>query len=462
MKPFAVLLALALSVGAVTARAEVQVPQTTSQITLSFAPVVKAAAPAVVNVFAKSIVRQSASPFAGDPFFGPLFRDYAQTQPRVQNSLGSGVILSPDGLVVTNYHVIAGANEIRVALKDRREFPAKVVLADKAVDLAVLKLDGAHGLTALKLRDSNSVQVGDLVLAIGDPFGVGQTVSSGIVSGLSRSLLSLNNGKGYYMQTDAPINPGNSGGALVDMTGRLVGINSAILSRSGGSNGIGFAIPSNLVRAFLAQAEAGAKHFVRPWAGMTEQAVDASLAESLGMAAPDGVLVAAMAGESPFARAGVARGDVILSIDGQPVNSPQELSYRMTAAGLHRSVPVIYLHKGERRTADVALMPPPDRPAREELTISGNVVFRGLTVENVNPAVIAELSLPADAKGVVVADAEDFAAQVGLQRGDILISVNGHPIHSPADVRRASREQTHYWRVEVIRGGNRLRLRFSI
>jgi Do/DeqQ family serine protease len=460
MRPVAVLLAALLYGGA--AIAETVVPQTTAQITLSYAPVVRKAAPAVVNVFAKSIVRQSASPFAGDPFFGQLFRDYAQTVPRVQNSLGSGVILSPKGLVVTNYHVIGKASEIRVALKDRREFPATVVLADKSADLAVLKLKGAHDLPALKLRDSDTVQVGDLVLAIGDPFGVGQTVSSGIVSGLARSLLSLGKGKGYYMQTDAPINPGNSGGALVDMQGRLVGINSAILTRSGGSNGIGFAIPSNMVRAFLTQAEAGAKRFTRPWAGIRGQTVDASLADSLGMARPDGVLVSDIAPQSPFAKAGIGQGDVILGLDGKAVNSPQELLFRMTAAGLHGKASVDYLHHGDKRQARVALIPPPETPARDALTISSDVVFRGLTVENINPAVIAELSLPPASKGVVVSHAEDIAAQVGLQQGDILLSVNGRSIRSPRDVRRLARMQTHYWEVEVLRGGNRLRLRFSI
>ncbi|TMV69995.1 PDZ domain-containing protein, partial [Thioclava sp. BHET1] len=399
--------------------------------------------------------------FADDPIFGPLFRDYSRSVPRVQNALGSGVILSPDGLVVTNYHVVGKASQIRVALQDRREFAAKVVLADKQIDLAVLKLQGASDLPSLPLKDSDKVEVGDLVLAIGDPFGVGQTVSSGIISGLARSALSLSDGKGYYMQTDAPINPGNSGGALVDMTGHLVGINSAILTRSGGSNGIGFAIPANMVRAFLTQAVQGASHFRRPWAGIRAQGVDATLAESLGETLPAGVLISALAPQSPFEKAGLVHGDVILSVDGQSVNTPQELNYRMTILGIGKTVQLRYLHKGQPQSAELALIAAPDTPPRDRLTISDRVIFRGLTVERINPAVIAELSLPPDAKGVVVVKAEGLAGQTGLQRGDILSAVNGRPINTPQDMRRVAQAQANYWQVDILRGGRQLSLRFS-
>ncbi|MBI1220467.1 MAG: Do family serine endopeptidase [Rhodobacteraceae bacterium] len=460
MKTAAVLLAALFCAG--TAVADTTVPASQAQITMSFAPVVRLAAPAVVNIFAKRIVQDSASPFSGDPFFDQLFRNYAQSVPRVQSALGSGVILSADGLVVTNYHVVGKASEIRVALQDRREFAADVVLEDQQADLAVLRLKGAHDLPALTLRDSNTVEVGDLVLAIGDPFGVGQTVSSGIVSGLARSLLSLGEGKGYYMQTDAPINPGNSGGALVDMQGQLVGINSAILSQSGGSNGIGFAIPSNMVRAFLKQAMAGATRFTRPWSGITGQAVDASLADSLGLTHPDGVLVSAIDLQSPFAKAGVATGDVILSVEGQAVNSPQELLFRMTTAGIGASASIDYLHAGKTRTAKIAMTAPPETPPRDAVTITQDVVFRGLTVERINPAVIAELSLSPTARGVVVSRAEDLAASVGLQAGDILLSINGDQINGPQDVKEAAQTSTRFWQVDVIRQGQRLRLRFSI
>ena len=233
------------------AGASEQVPQSQAQIQLTFVPVVKQAAPAVVNIYAKIIRPGRASPFQGDPFFERFFRDSFRERPRVQNSLGSGVILSPDGLIVSNYHVVGEATDIRVVLADRREFDARVLLGDAESDLAILQLEDAEELPYLPLRDVDTVEVGELVLAIGNPFGVGQTVSSGIVSGLARSGTANRGGRGYFIQTDAPINPGNSGGALVDVSGKLIGVNTSILTRSGGSNGIGFAIPADLVAAFV-------------------------------------------------------------------------------------------------------------------------------------------------------------------------------------------------------------------
>jgi S1-C subfamily serine protease len=251
------------------AGAETAVPESPAQIALSFAPVVKETAPAVVNIYARQVVQDRANPFAGDPFFDQFFQDFGDTRPRVQNSLGSGVIVVAEGIVVSNHHVIADATDIRVVLADRREFAARVLLDDPQSDLAVLKVDTDTPLPALPIGDSEALQVGDLVLAIGNPFGVGQTVSSGIVSGLARSALQVGDGTGYFVQTDAPINPGNSGGALVDMAGRLVGINTAIVTRDGGSNGIGFAVPSDLVAVVVAQALAGETAFRRPWAGVS-------------------------------------------------------------------------------------------------------------------------------------------------------------------------------------------------
>ena len=272
--------------------AETRVPQSQAEIALGFAPVVKKSAPAVVNIYAK-IVRQgqARSPFAGDPFFDEFFRGLTQPRPRVQNSLGSGVILSADGLVVSNYHVVGMATGIRVVTNERREYRAEVILADKDSDLALLRLEGAEDLPFLHLRDSDRVEVGELALAIGNPFGVGQTVSSGIISGLARTGSGGGQGFGYFIQTDAPINPGNSGGALIDIHGHLIGINTRILSRSGGSNGIGFAIPANLVTEFLRQAEVGTEEFQRPWAGMSGQSVDYDLAEALGLERADGMLI---------------------------------------------------------------------------------------------------------------------------------------------------------------------------
>ncbi|MDG2403775.1 MAG: trypsin-like peptidase domain-containing protein, partial [Paracoccaceae bacterium] len=269
------------SFGSSPLSAETRVPQNLGEIQLSFVPLVRQAAPAVVNIYARRVVPERQNPFGANPFFHNFFKDFSQLRPRVQNSLGSGVILSGDGIVVSNYHVVGQATDIRVVLQDRREFAASVLLADEESDLAILQLQGARSMPHLSLRSSDSVEVGELVLAIGNPFGVGQTVSSGIVSGLARSGAATGNARGYFIQTDAPINPGNSGGALIDTRGRLIGVNTSILSRSGGSNGIGFAIPASLVAQFLKQAADGNRSFTRPWAGASGQAADADVSESL-------------------------------------------------------------------------------------------------------------------------------------------------------------------------------------
>ncbi len=450
---------IALCLFPLTATAQT-VPDSQAQIAQSFSPVVKATAPAVVNIYASRVVEDRASPFAGDPIFEQFFRNFGPAQPRVQNSLGSGVVLSADGIVVSNFHVVGQATEIRVVLNDRREYAAKVILGDEAADLAVLKLEGASDLPFIPLRNSDEVEVGDLVLAIGNPFGVGQTVSSGIISGLARSTMQLGNGSGYFIQTDAAINPGNSGGALVDTQGRLVGINTAILSRGGGSNGIGFAIPANLVASIVKQAESGASLFQRPWAGISGQAMDASLAESLGLPRPDGVLVSALHPASPFAAAGLQTGDVILSIGGEPTNTPQEIMFRLASLGLGASARVDWLRGGQAMSEEVTLATAPDTPDREALTITEDVALNGLSVARINPAVMAEFDLPFDAEGVVVTDAQSLSARAGLQRGDILMAINGVSIATTADVAAAAQEPTRIWAVDLIREGRAIRLRF--
>jgi Do/DeqQ family serine protease len=446
---------------AIAQPAEAEVPQSQAQISLSFAPVVKATAPSVVNIFTTTVAQRT-SPFAQDPFFQQFFHGLGNAGSDVSHALGSGVIVSPDGIVLSNNHVIDGATEIRVVLNDRREYPAEVVMADPDVDLAVLKLKGAKDLPAIRFADSDTLQVGDLVLAIGNPFGVGQTVSSGIVSGLARSALQVGNGKGYYVQTDAPINPGNSGGALVDMKGGLIGLNTAILTQGGGSEGIGFAIPSNLARAFVKQAMAGARTFQRPWAGITAQEVDAATAESLGLPQPEGVLLSNVSAQSPFAAAGLAPGAVVLTLDGQPVNTPQELNYRMELLGTSGSAPMTWFQGGQTRQGTLALEPPPEDPPRDTLTIRDDVILRGATLSRINPAVIAEMGLPPDASGVVVVDAQDYAAQVGLEPGDIIQAINQTAVASPKDVARALRARTAFWQFDLLRQGQHLRLRFRI
>lgn len=439
--------------------AETAVPKDAAEIALSFAPVVKKTAPAVVNIYAKSEVQDRRNPFQGDPFFDQFFD--MNGPPRVQNALGSGVIAGADGIVVSNYHVVENATDIRVVLADRREFSAKVLLADQQSDLAVLKVEADAPLPALTLGDSDALQVGDLVLAIGNPFGVGQTVSSGIVSGLARSALQVGDGSGYFVQTDAPINPGNSGGALVDLAGQLVGINTAILSKDGGSNGIGFAIPSNLVAGFIAQAKAGETRFQRPWAGMTGQEVDGALAEALGMDRPLGVMITGLHPQSPLAAAGLADGDVVLSLGGAPVNTPQEFLYRLTVLG-NGPQTVTYLKDGAQQEATVTLAPAPDTPDRAQMTVKDDVILRGATLVRINPAVISELHLPLDAKGVAVTEASDFAMEAGLQAGDILVAINGVALQTPQDALAAASHQSSRWQIDLIRQGQPLRLRFRL
>jgi len=460
MTRLAILLAAALA--ATPVFAETRAPLSKTEISLSFAPVVKAAAPAVVNIYATRVVESRVSPFAGDPFFGQLFRDFGETRPEVQNSLGSGVIVAAGGLVVSNYHVVEAATDITVVLTDKREFKAEVVLADQVNDLAVLRLKEAADLPVLPFRDSDGVEVGDLVLAIGNPFGIGQTVSMGIISALARSSISVGDGHGYFLQTDAAINPGNSGGALVDAEGRLVGINTAILTQSGGSNGVGFAIPSNLVRAVVAQAEAGASRFQRPWAGVSGQAVDGALAEGLGLSVPEGVILSELHPASPFARAGLAPGDVVLRLAGAPVNSPAEMIFRMSSHGVGAAVLVDYLRGGKAQSASVTLIAPPEEPARDPRQIGPGSPLEGLSVVRINPAVIAELNLPLQAEGVAVLASESWASRTGLEPGDILLAINGARIATPADVVAAAASGSRTWSIDLVRRGQPMRLRFRV
>lgn len=453
-------LALAALVLPANLHAETKVPDSMQEMTLGFSPVVKAAAPAVVNIYASRVVAERVSPFAGDPFFDQFFQEFGQVQPRVQNSLGSGVIVSPDGIVVSNYHVVGQATEIRVVLNDRREYEAEVILGDEESDLAILRLNDAADLPALEFRNSDEIEVGDLVLAIGNPFGVGQTVSSGIVSGLARS--SVGQGRGYFIQTDAAINPGNSGGALVDMRGRLVGINTAILTRSGGSNGIGFAIPSNLVQTVVEQAKAGANRFLRPWAGVSGQAMDAAMAEALGLDRPDGVVLSEIHPQSPFAKAGLMPGDVIMMMDGAPTNTPQEMIFRLAARGVGATVSISYLSAGQMNFAEVELIAPPETPPRDPVTIDENVTLSGLSAMQINPAVQAELGLSTAHTGVVVTEVAGFAARVGLEKGDILLAVNGERIETTRDLVQASRMQTRRWAIDLLRAGRTVRLQFRV
>jgi len=457
-KRLAVLLLAAL-LGAAPAVAPAQTrtpPSSREAMRYSFAPIVKKAAPAVVNVFSHRVVHTDASPFANDPIFRRFFGDHAfgMPQDRIQNSLGSGVIVDPTGLVVTNHHVIKDADEIRVVLADRREFEAKLLRSDERTDLAVLKID-AHGerLPALEIGDSDSLEVGDLVLAIGNPFGVGQTVTSGIVSGLARTAVGISDFRSF-IQTDAAINPGNSGGALVDLDGKLVGINTAIFSRSGGSIGIGFAIPTAMVRTVLEGARTGGP-IVRAWLGATGQPVTAEIAQSLGLPHPMGVLVKEVVPASPAAAAGIKVGDVVVAIEGHEVDDPEDLRFRVATLRVNSPARLTLWQAGRQQVVTATVVAPPEDPPRDLTTLEGRHPLAGATVGNLNPAFAEELGLDDALRGVAVSSVQDgsIADRLGLQKGDILVTLNSRPLPSVATLGQVMTQTRAPWTVAVRRGG---------
>lgn len=433
-------------------------PGSMGEIKLSFAPVVERAAPAVVNVYTRRVVQQQRrrSPFAGDPFFERfLGRGFGQDMPRerVQNSLGSGVIVSPEGVIVTNNHVIEGMTEIKVVLNDRREYEAELILADPQTDLAVLQIEADEQLPYLSFANSDAAQVGDLVLAIGNPFGVGQTVTNGIISALARTAVSVSDYQ-FFIQTDAAINPGNSGGALVDSEGRLVGVNTAIYSRSGGSNGIGFAIPSRLVQQVIRTAVDGGV-LVRPWLGASTSTVTSEMATALDLDRPAGAILDDTWERGPADRAGLEPGDVIIEVDGQPVFDAETLQYRIGVRDEGDEAEVVYVRNGRERSASISLDLPPEAPERDPRELEGNHPLNGVTVDNLSPRYSEELGLDPLSSGVVVAEVQSrsFAARRGLRPGHKIVSVNGRDVRSAADLDREISRSSSPWELEVDTGG---------
>jgi Do/DeqQ family serine protease len=351
---------------------------------------------------------------------------------------------------------------VKVSLADKREFEAEIVLKDARSDLAVLRIgDKKERFPAIDLGDSDALQVGDVVLAIGNPFGVGQTVTHGIVSAVARTQVGISDYQ-FFIQTDAAINPGNSGGALVDLNGRLVGINTAIYSRSGGSQGIGFAIPANMVQVVVASAKGGSAAVKRPWLGARLQEVTPEIADSLGIKRPSGALVANVAVGGPAARAGIKTGDVIVSIDGTVVDDPNSFDYRFATKPLGGSAQVALLRQGHEVAVTVGLQTAPESP-REELEIRARSPFLGAKVANLSPALADELRLDAQAQGVVIISVADgsTAQSIGFRKGDIVISVNNQKIERSADLDRVTRAGGRQWRVTINRAGQQISVMFS-
>jgi Do/DeqQ family serine protease len=432
-------------------------PAEASEIRLSFAPVVRRAAPSVVNVYAARMVANR-NPFFDDPIFRRFFgAPGGSPSEQLQRSLGSGVIVDSSGLVVTNNHVVEGADQVKISLQDKRELDAEIVLKDARSDLAVLQVkDQRERFAAIEFADSDSLQVGDLVLAIGNPFGVGQTVTQGIVSAVARTQVGISDYQ-FFIQTDAAINPGNSGGALVDVSGKLVGINTAIFSRSGGSQGIGFAIPANMVRVVVASAKSGGATVRRPWLGARLQGVTPEIAESLDLRRPVGALVASITKSSAAARAGLRIGDLITSIDGQPVEDPNAFEYRFATKMLGGTARLTFMRSGKEMSTDVALETPP-AAVHDELVIAARSPFKGVRVANVSPALADELRIDPSVEGVVILDVANGtpAQSVGFQRGDIVLAVNNQAITKTRDLEHVTATPSRAWRVTIRRGSQQM------
>lgn len=431
-----------------------EVPESRAQVQLSFAPVVREAAPAVVNVYSRRVINQR-TPFAGDPFFERFFGP--QVRQREVNSLGSGVIVDASGVIVTNNHVVEGAQDLRVVLSDRREFEAELLLADERTDLAVLKIDAGEPVPVLPYDEAGDSEVGDLVLAIGNPFGVGQTVTSGIVSALARTDVGITD-YAFFIQTDAAVNPGNSGGALVDMDGELIGVNTAIFSRSGGSNGIGFAVPVEMVRTVVEAALADGT-ITRPWLGARLQPVTADLAGSIGLDRPRGAMVSELWPDGPAEAAGLERGDVVIAVDGVDVNDEAGVRFRFATRRIGQSADLTVLRDGERLELSVEAAPAPGEAEGRRLAVDGRNPLSGAELVELSPAFNEENGIDPFARGVVVLDVtrRSAADYFGFQPGDRVIQLNGEAIDTLDDAesvleRRAGERQ---WPVEIERRGDR-------
>lgn len=407
-------------------------PRDAGSLKTSFAPVVREAAPAVVNISARGVQR------VRDPFF-ELFGGGPQS--RVTGSIGSGVIVRPDGIVVTNNHVIQNMQEIRVTLNDRREYPAKVLLADERSDIAVLQLENLDGdLPVLRIDDQEQQQVGDLVLAIGNPFGVGQTVTNGIISALNRTETGISD-SGSFIQTDAPINPGNSGGALVDMDGDLIGINTAIFSRTGSSTGVGFAVPATMVKRVVDSAVGGAKSVERAWLGVKGDTVSSDMARSLGLDRPQGLMVTDVYAGGPAARAGIEQGDVITAIDGAEVNDQGGLNFRVGTRSPNDTVAVTVLRDGRTQTLNARVSTLPGDADPGQGSVVGQGALAGLQGVALNPALADRLGGDPFTSGVVVTGLQrnSIPARIGLRPNDLVVQIDGRAVTTVAALGRAQR-----------------------
>lgn len=426
------------------------VPSSNAQVQLSYSPVVKQTAPAVVNVFTSRTVRARSR----SSFFDEMFGFGRAPQERTQSSLGSGVIVRESGIIVTNAHVVKGADELKIVLNDRREFPAEVIAQDEEIDVAVLKIDTkGERLPSLSIQSDGDLEIGDIVLAIGNPFGVGQTVTSGIVSALGRTNVT---DVSSFIQTDAAVNPGNSGGALVNLTGELIGVNTAIFSRSGGSNGIGFAIPAELVARAVDSAISEGR-IVRPWIGARTDAVDSTMALALGLDRSKGAVINDVYPDGPADKAGLKKGDVILSVDGTAVNDDSGLRFKLATLRRGQNSKVKIWRNGRERTFDVRADTPQESPARDERTLEGFHPIDGAVAVNMSPALGEELGFDPYVRGVMVLKVERGSAANynRLRPGDFIVDINGDEVTSARQLEALllSADDDTEWNISVDRNG---------
>jgi serine protease Do len=408
----------------------------------SYAPVLKNVLPSVVNISSSKVVKadKHMRDFQMDPFFRQFFGDSGQfnvPKDRREKSLGSGVIVSPEGYILTNNHVVDGATDVKVTLSDKREFDAKVIGTDPKTDIAVLKID-ASNLKPVTIGDSSKVEVGDTAMAIGDPFGVGQTVTRGIISATGRGNLGIEDYEDF-IQTDAPINPGNSGGALINDRGELVGINTAILTHGEGSEGIGFAVPSNLARQVMDQILKNGK-VVRAYMGILPQDMTTDMAKAFGEKDARGVVVGDVTPNSPAQEAGVHRGDILLEVNGKPVANSNQLRNNISMMQPGTEIKLKLLRDGSERDLTVKLKEMPTetamaRPGDDDSTKA----LDGVEVSNLSPNMAERLGLPESSTGVMVTDVDPSSkiADAGLRKGDVIQEVNHQPVKNVSEFQSA-------------------------
>lgn len=411
-----------------------QVPHFQEEIRLSYGPVVKKVAPAVVSIYSIQHVKvkSPSSPFLKDPFFKQFFERLHQNYGQEQIALGSGVIVNKDGYILTNYHVIENADAIQVILSNKREFLAKLVTMDKRSDLALLKIESKEEFPHLEVKSQDNLEVGDLVLAIGNPFGVGQTVTQGIVSALARSQEGISDFRSF-IQTDAAINPGNSGGALITTDGRLVGINTAIYSKSGGSMGIGFAIPTTLAIPVIDSIKHGGD-VVRPWLGI--EFAPRTLKILQGLSSPPGVVVESVYPDGPAQKAGIKAGDIITALDSTKIEDEAALEYQIAISPVGKNAIIQILRQGEVKKLPVQLTKPSQGKDPRPFIIQSSSPLYGATMHLLSPALALKMGLNPMKGGIVITEVSDkgTAAELGILPGDILISINEQKVLTKKDV----------------------------